>query len=64
MSRFIYYYAECHYAECRYAECRYAECRYDECCVLFIALNVVIPIAVMLSVVAPVILGEIFGHLL
>jgi hypothetical protein len=27
MSRFIYYYAECHYAECCYAECRYAECR-------------------------------------
>ncbi len=22
MSRFIYYYAECHYAEWRYAECR------------------------------------------
>ncbi len=26
MSRFTYYYAECHYAECCYAECRYAEC--------------------------------------
>ncbi len=22
VSRFIYFYAECHYAECRYAECR------------------------------------------
>ncbi len=22
VSRFIYYYAECHYADCRYAECR------------------------------------------
>jgi hypothetical protein len=31
MSRFIYYYAECHYAECRYSECRYAECHYAEC---------------------------------
>jgi len=31
VSRFIYYYAECHYAELRYAECLYAECRYAEC---------------------------------
>ena len=27
MSRFVYYYAECHYAECRNAERSYAECR-------------------------------------
>ncbi len=27
MSRFVYYYVECHYAECHYAECRYVECR-------------------------------------
>jgi hypothetical protein len=25
VSRFNYYYAECHYAECRYAECRDAK---------------------------------------
>jgi hypothetical protein len=41
VSRFIYYYADCHYAECsydkrhygkcHYAECSYAEYRYSEC---------------------------------
>ncbi len=31
MSRFIYYYGECHFAERHYAECHYAECYYAEC---------------------------------
>ncbi len=31
VSRFIYWYAECHYAEFLYAECHYAECHFAEC---------------------------------
>ncbi len=37
MSRFIYFYAECHYADCHhaewcYADCHHAEWRYAEWC--------------------------------